>query len=203
MQQPEGAAVHVDRRQDLVPVLEVRLENCMLRRQAGAKHRSVGAAFEVGEHGLEPLPRRIVRTCVVETPVLPGRDLLIGRGLEQRRNDGAGLRFAVLGGVDGACRELHGNLTGKSEVKSQKQVGSGEEGEEEGERYEEGRPAVETSVPVPLRLRTMSGRPCAAASTRASRWTSGQPVSAFSIARWCVRCGMGRARRSIAGSAVK
>src|SRR5687768_4124411 len=99
----------------------------------------------------------------------------------------------------------------KSEVKSQKQVGSGEvgsgeEGEEDGEeeeRYEEGRPAVETSVPVPLRLRTMSGRPCAAASTRASRWTSGQPVSAFSIARSCVRCGMGRARRSIAGSAVK
>jgi hypothetical protein len=107
MEDAKRPAVHVSGDHDLRPWFQIRAQDRVLGREAGSKHRAVRAAFEIGQHGFEPLPRRIVRPGVVEASVLARSDLLVRRRLKDGRDDRAGFRLGRLTGVNRTGRELH------------------------------------------------------------------------------------------------
>ena len=107
IQQPEGAAVDVERHDDLVVRPQIGVQHRVLGGEARREHRAVLDAFELGEHLFEPLARRIVGARVIEAQVDAGTLLLVGRRLVDRRDQRAGRRIARLRGMNGAGGEMH------------------------------------------------------------------------------------------------
>src|SRR6202050_4033102 len=161
MQHPEGATVHIAWHDDLVAGLEVRREHRVFGGETRAKHRGARHALEVRQHGFQALPRRIRRPGVVEATMLPRPDLLIGRRLKDRRNDGAGFRLAGLPGVNGAGREIHDGLLGGSGVRTSQESKAG--------KAPTSKPRVRASVTARCRSRhdTAPVRPATTCSARA------------------------------------
>jgi hypothetical protein len=93
VEDPVGAAVDVERDDDLVARLQVRLEDGVLGRESGPERRAVLHTFELGEYRLEPRTRRVVGARVVEAPVHARFVLLVGRGLEDRGDQRPGFRL--------------------------------------------------------------------------------------------------------------
>ena len=109
VEDPVGAAVDVERDDDLVARPEVGLQHRVLRRQPGREHRrSARTSFELGQHRLEPRARRVVRPRVVEAAIDTRLVLLVGGRLEDRRDQRTGLRLRRLSGVNRLGGELHG-----------------------------------------------------------------------------------------------
>ena len=87
------------------------------RRHARGEREAGLAALDRGDVGLERRARRVLRARVLVSLVPAELLLHVGRGLEDRRDDGAGGRIGLLAGVDAdggevfASGELHsGNV---------------------------------------------------------------------------------------------
>ena len=106
-----GATVDIERDHDLVAGAQIRLQDRVLGRQARGKQRGVLDTLELGEDPLEPRARGIVRSRVVEAVVIARRVLLVGRGLEDRGDQGSGFGLRRLAGVNGLGGELHGSCS--------------------------------------------------------------------------------------------
>ena len=67
-----------------------------------------GAALDRREVGLERHARRVLRAAVLEPLVLAESLLHVGRGLIDRRDDGAGRRIGLLAGMNADSAEARG-----------------------------------------------------------------------------------------------
>ena len=109
LEQPERAAVGVVGDDDVVAGLEARGDgadggHARGKREAGA------ARLQRGDVGLERGARRVLRARVFVALVLAERVLDVGRGLVDRRDDGAGRRVGLLAGVDAERGEARGGV---------------------------------------------------------------------------------------------
>ena len=100
LEQPERAAVGVVADEHVIAGLEPRQQRVDRRHARGERERR-RACLDRGDVALERHARRILRAAVFEAGVrLPEAVLHVGRGLINRRDDGAGGGIRFLAGVN-------------------------------------------------------------------------------------------------------
>ena len=106
--EPVGAAISVVGDEGPVPWPEL-AEQGVRRRHPAGEGQPVRRALESGQAPLEGAASGVGRPGVVVAEVLAHRGLGESRGLEYRRNHGAGARVGRLTGVDGQRLEAKGD----------------------------------------------------------------------------------------------
>ena len=106
LEQPERPAIGVVGDDDVIAGLE-KGGNRGDSGHAGGEREGAAARLDGGEVGFERRPRRVLRPRVLVAFVLAKRVLDVGRGLKDRRDDGAGRRVGLLSGMNAQRREMH------------------------------------------------------------------------------------------------
>ena len=107
VEQPEGAPVGVGGHHDVVARLQQRRDRADRRHARGEREPGL-AVLDGGDVPFERKPRRVLGPRVLVALVPAELVLDVGRGLEQRRDDGAGRRIGLLARVNADGREVGG-----------------------------------------------------------------------------------------------